>query len=403
MSRSTSASSSLALPRKSLGALIRWIMRWQVGVLKGDRKAVAQIFLSAVALVAVVVLCVLTMRPIPETSVLHPLVPVQAPLNVQNGSYSTIATMNGSVVTTERTFPQYGAFSLPGRLFRLENKETLGQTSNKDGGSVLVLVVLKDAQSWGDGRDAGDFFDLLDSFDYPKGKMSVTVLTSSTSEFSSVQTHLRRQIRRYSRLSVLFRDDFSTREVVTRENRHENGLQVNRRRVIARYRNFAVLSTMKDWHQHVLWVDADVHKIPAGLLSKMIQSGLDVVEPMCVRMKENGKDWYEYDLNAWVGRRKVRGSIRDTNFVPGDLSVKRMKQFHGKQETFVPLDSVGGTMLYAKAEVHRQGVLFPVHHVIGSEWGSEGYDGIETEGLCYVAHFLGFRCWGMPNDLIYHS
>lgn len=132
------------------------------------------------------------------------------------------------------------------------------------------------------------------------------------------------------------------------------------------------------------------------------EAGLDIVEPMCVRMKQNGKDWYEYDLNAWVGQRKVRRSARDASFVPGDLSVNRMKQFHGGKETFVPLDAVGGTMLYVKADIHRQGVLFPVHHLIGSEWGSEGYDGIETEGLCYVAHFLGFKCWGMPNDLIYH-
>jgi len=123
---------------------------------------------------------------------------------------------------------------------------------------------------------------------------------------------------------------------------------------------------------------------------------------MCVRMKESGEGWYEYDLNAWVGRRKVRRSARDTSFVPGDVSVRRMKQFHGGPETFVPLDSVGGTMLYVKADAHRQGVLFPVHHLIGSEWESEGYDGIETEGLCYTAHFLGFKCWGMPNDLIVH-
>ncbi|GMF47502.1 unnamed protein product [Phytophthora fragariaefolia] len=123
---------------------------------------------------------------------------------------------------------------------------------------------------------------------------------------------------------------------------------------------------------------------------------------MCVRMKASGEDWYEFDLNAWVGHRKIRRSSRDTSFVPGDLSVKRMKQFHGGEDTFVPLDSVGGTMLYVKAEVHRQGVLFPVHHLIGSEWGNEGYDGIETEGLCYVAHFLGLKCWGMPNTLIYH-
>ncbi|OWZ04364.1 hypothetical protein PHMEG_00023748 [Phytophthora megakarya] len=272
---------------------------------------------------------------------------------------------------------------------------------NKDKDSVLILVVLKDAQSWGDGRNAEDFFNLIDSFDYPKEKMSLAILTSSMSEFSLLQTHFHQHIQQYAQLSVLFRDDFSSQDAITRENRHDDELQLNRRRVIARYRNFAVLSTMEDWHQHILWLDTDVYKVPSGLLKKMIQSGLDIVEPMCVRMI-NDNDWMEYDLNAWVGERKVRQSAKESEFVPGDVNAKHMRDFHGKPDTFVLLDSVGGTMLYVKAEVHRQGVLFPVHRVIGSEWGNEGYDGIETEGVCYVARFLGFTCWGMPNDLIYH-
>ncbi|ETM46709.1 hypothetical protein L914_08443 [Phytophthora nicotianae] len=383
-----------------LEALSRRFLRWQLDVAKGGRKAFTYAVFAVLVLISTL-LWVLTQRDAVVSSVLHPSTPFQGPLNV-NVKYATTMTNNDDVLKSEDTFPQYGENSLPGRHFRLENTKLLSQSSNKNADSVLVMVVLKDTESWGEGRTAKDFLELLGTFDYPKEKMSVTVLTSSISEFEVVKKHFKQQIERYSRLSVLFRDDFALPAVVTRENRHDNSVQVNRRRVIARYRNFALLATMELWHQHVVWLDADVQKVPSGLLKKMIRSGLDIVEPMCVRMKANGKDWYEYDLNAWVGQRKVRRSARDSNFVPGDSSVKRMIQFHGIEETFVPLDSVGGTMLYVKADVHRQGVVFPVHHLIGSEWTSEGYDGIETEGLCYVAHFLGFKCWGMPNDLIYH-
>ncbi|ETI46954.1 hypothetical protein F443_08728 [Phytophthora nicotianae P1569] len=383
-----------------LEALSRRFLRWQLDVAKGGRKAFTYAVFAVLVLISTL-LWVLTQRDAVVSSVLHPSTPFQGPLNV-NVKYATTMTNNDDVLKSEDTFPQYGENSLPGRHFRLENTKLLSQSSNKNADSVLVMVVLKDTESWGEGRTAKDFLELLGTFDYPKEKMSVTVLTSSISEFEVVEKHFKQQIERYSRLSVLFRDDFALPAVVTRENRHDNSVQVNRRRVIARYRNFALLATMELWHQHVVWLDADVQKVPSGLLKKMIRSGLDIVEPMCVRMKANGKDWYEYDLNAWVGQRKVRRSARDSNFVPGDSSVKRMIQFHGIEETFVPLDSVGGTMLYVKADVHRQGVVFPVHHLIGSEWTSEGYDGIETEGLCYVAHFLGFKCWGMPNDLIYH-
>ncbi|ETK86889.1 hypothetical protein F441_08705 [Phytophthora nicotianae CJ01A1] len=383
-----------------LEALSRRFLRWQLDVAKGGRKAFTYAVFAVLVLISTL-LWALTQRDAVVSSVLHPSTPFQGPLNV-NVKYATTMTNNDDVLKSEDTFPQYGENSLPGRHFRLENTKLLSQSSNKNADSVLVMVVLKDTESWGEGRTAKDFLELLGTFDYPKEKMSVTVLTSSISEFEVVEKHFKQQIERYSRLSVLFRDDFALPAVVTRENRHDNSVQVNRRRVIARYRNFALLATMELWHQHVVWLDADVQKVPSGLLKKMIRSGLDIVEPMCVRMKANGKDWYEYDLNAWVGQRKVRRSARDSNFVPGDSSVKRMIQFHGIEETFVPLDSVGGTMLYVKADVHRQGVVFPVHHLIGSEWTSEGYDGIETEGLCYVAHFLGFKCWGMPNDLIYH-
>ncbi|KAF4137011.1 Anp1 [Phytophthora infestans] len=381
-------------------ALSRRFLRWQLEVAKGGRRGLVCGIFAVLVLVSTA-LWVLSRRDSAVTSVLHPSTPFQALLNA-NVKFATTVTKNINVVESEDIFPQYGDNSLPGRHFRLENAKLLSQSSNKNVDSVLVMVVLKDAESWGQGRGAQDFMELLGSFDYPKEKMSVTVLTSSASEFGVMKNHFKDQIEWYSRLSVLFRDDFALPNVVTRENRHDNDVQRNRRRVIARYRNFALQATMELWHQHVVWLDADVHKIPSGLLKRMIRSGLDIVEPMCVRMKASGKDWYEYDLNAWVGQRKVRRSAQDSNFVPGDSSVQRMRQFHGTEETFVPLDSVGGTVLYVKADIHRQGVLFPVHHLIGSEWASEGYDGIETEGLCYVAHFLGFKCWGMPNDLIYH-
>lgn len=204
------------------------------------------------------------------TSVLHPSTPFQAPLNTQV-KFSIAVTRDDSVTTVVHTFPQYGEQSATGRHFRLENTRLLSEPGNKNEDSVLVMVVLKDAESWGEGRTAEDFFELLDSFDYPKEKLSVTVLTSSMSEFQVVQKQFRRQIQRYSRLSVLFRDDFGPHDVVTRENRHEHRVQINRRRVIARYRNFAVLATLELWHQHVVWLDADVHKVPSGLLKKMIQ------------------------------------------------------------------------------------------------------------------------------------
>ena len=60
-------------------------------------------------------------------------------------------------------------------------------------------------------------------------------------------------------------------------------------------------------------------------------------------------------------------------------------------------------MLFVRAQVHRDGVVFPVANIVGSEWERQGYLGLETEGICWVAKFLGYKCWGMPQSTIMHD
>lgn len=67
------------------------------------------------------------------------------------------------------------------------------------------------------------------------------------------------------------------------------------------------------------------------------------------------------------------------------------------------LSSVGGTMLWVKADVHRDGVVFPTANIVGSEWERQGYIGLETEGICWMAQNLDYKCWGMPRMIILHS
>ncbi|KAL3667290.1 hypothetical protein V7S43_007522 [Phytophthora oleae] len=333
----------------------------------------------------------------PVTSVLHPVTPEQPPPNpLVQFSVKTSQISN----EYEQVFPQYGK-NEPSQHYRIENPQLLNRPGSRDNNSVLVVCVFNNAESWGKNRKMEDFFRLIEFFKCPKEKISITLLTSSTQEFTKAKHLFGSYIEQYPRLSVIFRNDF-TPDGLTRANRHDHSLQGSRRRMLARYRNYALLSTTEPWHQHVVWLDADITVVPSGLLQKMVLSGRDILEPMCVR-KMNEK-WYNYDSNAWVGQRKVRSAGQSADeFVPGPLNARSFHNLPDKSKQFVPLDSVGGTMLYVRAEIHRQGVVFPAHYSIGSEWGREGYDGIETEGLCYSAHFLGFKCWGMPKDAIQHA
>ncbi|KAL4177198.1 hypothetical protein KRP22_002132 [Phytophthora ramorum] len=370
---------------------------WRVGPLVGLGLLVLAVH-SCVKLQLRVLKTPETLIP-PPSSVLHPLAPIQAPLNPS--VELSVRTTRGLFAESDGTFPQLGKTE-PGLHYRVENNRLLDQVRRSAGDAVLLMVVFNDAESWGPGRDVTDFFNLIRAFDYPTGQISVSMLTSSVDEFRKIKSLFVQFIREYVQLTVIFRNDFA-QEGLTRENRHAEALQNNRRRMLARYRNYALLATMQVWHQHVVWLDADIKIVPGDLMRRMIQSGRDIVEPMCIRMHHANStpdDWYEYDLNAWVGERPTR---RDGASAAGPSRVKHMWDLRGKKQEFMPLDSVGGTMLYVNADVHRQGVLFTIHNVIGSEWAEEGYDAIETEGLCYTAHFLGFKCWAMPQDLIVHA
>jgi Anp1 len=115
--------------------------------------------------------------------------------------------------------------------------------------------------------------------------------------------------------------------------------------------------------------------------------------------------------NAWKGPRtrpspeEIKSMANGYEFVPEEVpgQTKHLSALMGP-DRFVEIDSVGGTVLFSRSEVFRKGINFPPYYVIGAEWElSEGWDGIETEGLCYVARANGFKCWAMPNDFVDHA
>ena len=66
----------------------------------------------------------------------------------------------------------------------------------------------------------------------------------------------------------------------------------------------------------------------------------------------------------------------------------------------MPLDAVGGTMLLVRADVHRDGLVFPCYPYglqiprIRPPGMNVWYGEIETEGLGIMAGDMGVQCWG---------
>ena len=61
------------------------------------------------------------------------------------------------------------------------------------------------------------------------------------------------------------------------------------------------------------------------------------------------------------------------------------------QRAEMQLDGVGGAALLVKAEVHRDGAMFPPFAF---------YHLMETEGFARMARRLGWNCWGLPNYFV---
>ena len=68
------------------------------------------------------------------------------------------------------------------------------------------------------------------------------------------------------------------------------------------------------------------------------------------------------------------------------------------------LDAVGGTMLLVKADLHRDGLIFPSFpYGRPSPRARPGRGELDTEGLGLMAGDMGHQCWGMPHLEIRHA
>jgi glycosyltransferase involved in cell wall biosynthesis len=258
---------------------------------------------------------------------------------------------------------------------------------------VLILTPVKDAVPHLD-----TYFRALAGLSHPPTLLSLGFLESDSRDATYAELERRLpELRGGFRTVGLWKKDFGYC-IPPRTPRWASEIQVQRRAVLARSRNHLLFRALddEDW---VLWLDVDVIEYPRDILERLLATGRDIVQPNCVK-EYGGKS---FDLNAW--RDEGRLYLHDLR-EEGDL---------------VPLHAVGGTMLLIRADLHRDGLVFPPY-LYGKEnprirperdvntrkwWWSRPaakvVGEIETEGLGMMAHDMGHECWGMPNLEIKHK
>ena len=214
---------------------------------------------------------------------------------------------------------------------------------------------------------------------------------------------------RFGSVSIL-RQDFETVTGQTEKERHAREAQKERRGALATARNELLLSTLLPTTSWVLHLDADVVETPASLIEDMTRLNKDILVPNCFqRYTENGNALQRpYDFNSWHESQTAldiaAAMTEDDIILEGyaELATYRALMAYEFQDPGTPpytnlrtvqLDGVGGTALLVKADVHRDGAMFP---------NFPFYHLIETEGFAKMAKRLGYQSWGMPDYLIYH-
>jgi glycosyltransferase involved in cell wall biosynthesis len=247
---------------------------------------------------------------------------------------------------------------------------------------VLILTPLKDCA-----RDLDRYSALFESLSYPRQLLSIGLLESDSRDgtWEAVQALLPR-LSQSCRKAQAWKKDFGF-HLPDETSRWVRFLQIPRRAALAKSRNHLLFHALddEDW---VLWLDADLSFYPNDLVEQLLAVQREIVHPHCVQVTGGPS----FDHNAW----------RDN----GKLLMQDLRA----EGELVRLDSVGGTALLVRADLHRDGLVFPPfpygrknsrartnHPFTGPEGGE-----METEGLALMAAEMGHQCWGMPLLEIRH-
>jgi cellulose synthase/poly-beta-1,6-N-acetylglucosamine synthase-like glycosyltransferase len=248
---------------------------------------------------------------------------------------------------------------------------------------VLILTPVKDAAEL-----AETYKTNLNSLSYPHDLISVGVLESDSRDDSGlIFRELMQDLNSSFRRTGFWQKNFDFR-IPPNTPRWAEEIQPRRRAVLARGRNHLLFHALddEDW---VLWLDVDVIEYPPDIIERLLSYGKDILQPHCV-LEYGGRT---FDRNGWRGRGR---------YFLDDLR---------REGELVRLDAVGGTMLLIRADLHRDGLIFPPYYYgIASRLarrktllhpGARSGE-IETEGLGMMAADMSLPCWGLPHLEIKH-
>ena len=274
--------------------------------------------------------------------------------------------------------------------------------------NVLILTPLA--------RFYQGYWDNLLALTYPHSLIALGFITPKTREGNAATAALQAAIaqtqngpedKRFASISILRQDFDPPISSQDESERHKKENQKARRSAMSQARNSLLFTTIGPYTSWVLWMDADIVESPPSLIQDLTSHDKPVIVPNCFQRYKNDKGEWDvrpYDYNSWQDSQTAADLAAklapDDILLEGYSDIATYRTLMARtadtseardQKEVIPLDGVGGTALLVKAEVHRDGAMFPPFAF---------YHLMETEGFAKMARRLGWSCWGLPNYFV---
>ncbi|GCB24190.1 mannan polymerase complex subunit MNN9 [Aspergillus awamori] len=292
------------------------------------------------------------------------------------------------------------------------NLNELSSTSEsiKKGERVLILTPLA--------RFYQEFWDNVVKLSYPHELISIGFIVPNTKDGHAAVTALEQAISetqsgpidsRFASISILRQDFDPPIQSQDEKERHKMSNQKARRESMSRARNSLLFTTLGPSTSWVLWLDSDIVETPATLIQDLTAHNRPVIVPNCFQRyynKDTKKmDVRPYDFNSWIDSSTAEQLAEtmgpDEILLEGYAELPTYRTLMAymansgapRPSREIELDGVGGTALLVKADVHRDGAMFPAFPF---------YHLVETEGFAKMAKRLGYSVYGLPDYFVYH-
>ncbi|CEP61955.1 mannosyltransferase complex subunit MNN9 LALA0_S04e04434g [Lachancea lanzarotensis] len=285
-------------------------------------------------------------------------------------------------------------------------QSTANAAVNKE--QVLILTPM---QTFHD-----QYWDNLLQLTYPRELLELGFIIPRTNTGDAALRKLEAAVRkvqlgkkeqRFAKITIL-RQDSQSFDALLEKERHDLKVQKQRRSAMALARNELLFSTIGPQTAWILWIDADIVETPSTVIQDMTAHDKPVLSANVYQRykdeKSGEKQFRAYDFNNWaesdIALDMASHMADDEVIFEGYAEMATYRPLmayqydpSGSQETETKLDGVGGGCTLVKADVHRDGAMFPSFPF---------YHLIETEGFAKMAKRLGYEVYGLPNYLVFH-